>query len=288
MSRLLALDVNLLAYETSRRMLYGIALESGYQLTVLPEVHEELPRRIQAITQDRWDKILQGDGRYTNDQKEAILNAAKDEAVQAFNAQIGEEGCPFKLLTGSFEQLQAARRIARRLPRRIVRQPTGTIRGDPLILAEAMVFDVALLSTNNMNTIWHAATNEWVAKHLKRTTPIVYSPDETLNLISGPSGDLMYKWTMAYGLRPRDVGGDEMVNRTAYESALARIEGAGFGSTAETARWLYEDDPSFPRSLHKAQHREGVIPSAKLESQLVQPIYASAQAAGWEPPQPTA
>lgn len=37
-----AVDTNLLAYPTSRRLLHGIALETGQRIFILPEVDKEL------------------------------------------------------------------------------------------------------------------------------------------------------------------------------------------------------------------------------------------------------
>ena len=280
----LAPDTNLLAYETSRRMLLGVAQETGHALVVLPEVFRETRRRIAAVTTENWIDRLDPDDRFTDAQKASIVEGAAAGAVAGFEEAVQRPDNAFEAISGSLEETWAAHRIARNLPRGIVRNlGAGNMEGDPLVLAEAVVFDVTLLSTNNLNTIWHGPANEWAARVFARRTQLVYTPDETLSHLSGDSCHLRYAWSLAYMSRPFAAITDDLEERSLYEDALERLRGAGFLTTAAESRWLYEEDDDFQSSLRAAAGRSGVHSTTRVERDIGASLLAGARDRGWSP-----
>ena len=276
---LLAPDTNLLAYETGRRLLHGISIEVGYELAVLPEVYVEVRRRMSRIEESRWIDRLDRDPRFEDTAKQRIVEAAADGAGAAFDAELAAPDNAYLPLKETLSQGWQARRIAHNLPLGLVRNDLSSIEGDPLILAQAVIFGVALLSTNNLRTIDHNAVNEWASGQIGRNKRLVYSPDETLEELSEESRETRYRWTIAYGMRPS--GGDEAVCRSEYEGCLDRLYGAGFQRTVGEARWEYETDAAFMGTLSAALEREGVEAATRSETRLAQGARDGAARAGW-------
>ena len=266
-TRSIAPDTNLLADKTSRRMLLGVAHETSHAVVVLPEVFAEVRRRIAALTRAGWIDRLERDGRFTDGQKQMMVDGAATAAVTVFEAEVEEsDNDALKALHPSRGQAWAAHRTARNLPPNVVRSTgTGSLEGDPLALAQAAVFDVPLLSTNNLETIWHRHANAWAASTFGRRTPLVYTPDEALVHLSNDSARLRYEWSLAYAMRLPAKATDELPMRDRYEDGLRRLYGAGFTQVADESRWQYEADPDFDASLRAAAGRRGVEPSARAE-----------------------
>ena len=292
MSRTLAPDTNLLSRETSRRILVGVTRELGDTLAVLPEVYREARRQVADAAQTRWIRRLKDDQRYSPAEKQQITQAAASAATRGFVLEVESPQSPFKLLEPGLEDAWAASRIAMYLPRGIVRgEPT--VSGDSRIIAEAAVFDVSFLSTNNLKTIWHDRANQWAARTLGRTTSLIYTPHRTLEVLSDSAqpadpAELRYQWMLAYGMRLTGPAASLDAIRTTWEFALTRIAGAGFQPTAQESRWLYEDqsDEAFRRSLAQAVGRKVVEVSAEAETRMSQPIFNAARNAGWDEPPP--
>ena len=278
---LLAPDTNLLAYETSRRMLYGIAVETGYAIAVLPEVFIETQRRVTETVEQSYLQRLAQDPRYHDATKQRIAAAAGSAAKDWFEEQLASPGSIYVRLTESLHQTWRSRLIALKIPPGVVRSNLRSITGDPLILAQAVAFDVTLLSTNNLRTIHHANANEWAKKMTHRDRQLIYTSDETLDELSQGSDDTLYAWTIAYGMRPPNR--DEGICRNEYEAALNRVYGASFRNTSETARWRYENDPRFMASVHTARQREGVAAAALSEAQRQDKVLKAATQEGWAP-----
>ena len=253
---LLAPDTNLLAYETSRRMLHGIAQTTGHAIAVLPEVLIETQRRLTETAERGYLRRLAQDPRYNDATKQSITTAAGAAANAWFEEELAASESVYVRLTETLHQTWRSRLIAFNMPPGIVQGNPQPITGDALILAQAVAFDVTLLSTNNLHTIHHAKANAWAKQMTGRNRQLVYTPDETLDELSQGDEDTLYAWTTAYGMRPPNS--DEAICRDAYEAALNRVYGAGFRNTSETARWHYELDPGFMASVHTARQHEGI------------------------------
>ena len=253
---LLAPDTNLLACETSRRMLHGIALETGHAIAVLPEVFIETERHIVRIAEQGIRQRLAQDSRYDDATKQRITVAAGAATKACFEEQLDHQGGVYVRLTETLSQAWRSRLAALNIPPGIVKDNRLRISGDALILAQAVAFDVILISTNNLHTIHHAKANAWAQQTTRRNRQLIYTPDETLNELSQGSEDTLYAWTIAHGMRPPNS--DEAICRDEYEAALNRVYGAGFRNTSEKARWHYELDPGFMASVHTARQHEGV------------------------------
>ena len=239
----LALDTNLLAYPSSRRLLHGVALETGVSLVVLPEVYNETARRVGLIAGRHWEDELEADSRYADSDKQRIVDAAAEGAREWFEGELARDESVFAPLRETLDQAWAARRIARNLPTDSIRRRDRLAEGDPLIIAQAITFDVALLSTSNLDTIHHERINEW-ASTLGRNQRLLYLPDETLDGLAGDSRERIYEWTIAYGPCQADPT-DENACRQDYEDAVQRLVGAGFAKSARQAQWDYEQDDRF-------------------------------------------
>ena len=239
----LALDTNLLAYPSSRRLLHGVALDTGFALVVLPEVYNETRRRVGLVEGRRWGDDLEGDSRYSDSHKQRIVNAVVEGAKAWFEGELARDESVFEQPHETPDQAWAARRIARNLPTDSIRGHDRLAEGDPLIIAQAIIFDVALLSTSNLDTIHHERINEW-ASTLGRNQRLLYLPDETLDGLAGDNRERIYEWTIAYGPCQADPT-DENACRQDYEDAVQRLVGAGFAKSARQAQWDYEQDDRF-------------------------------------------
>lgn len=276
---LLAPDTNLLAYETSRRMLHGIAVATGHAIAVLPEVLIETQRRLTETAERGYLRRLAQDPRYNDAAKRRITAAAGDAAKAWFEEEL-DQGGVYVRLTETLHQAWRSRLIAFNMPPGIVQGNPEPITGDALILAQAVAFDVTLLSTSNLRTIHHAKANAWAQQLTRRNGPLIYTPDETLDELSQGSEDTLYAWTIAYGMRPPDS--DESICRNEYEAALNRVYGANFRKTSEHARWHYKRDPNFMTSVRAARQRVGVAAAAS-EARRQDMVSQAITREGWTP-----
>ena len=250
----LAVDTNLLAYETPRRFLRNVAQHLGINIFVLPQVHEEALRRIERAEQERWTEKLDELPGYDDTARGRIVSAAGTAAKEWLDEQCRRQGSGLVLVRPTFDQQWQAHQIARNLPRGVVKKELTAPPGDPLILAQTAVHGMTLLSTNNFKTIHHENANEWFQSQLGERYPVVRTPDETIDVLTDQTRATATMWTLAYGPNwAKDAAalrGDEDAARTLYESALMRLEGAGFSTTAQHARWTYENEQAEPGEFH--------------------------------------
>ena len=275
----LALDTNLLAYPSSRRLLHGVALDTGVALLVLPEVYNETWRRVGLIEESPWADDLEEDSRYSDSHKQRIVNAVAEGARAWFEGELARDESVFEPLHETLDQAWAARRIVRNLPADSIRGHDRLAEGDPLIIAQAIVFDVALLSTNNLSTIHHERINEWASAR-GRNQPLLHLPDETLESLAGESRDKTYEWTIAHGPWQADST-DENTCRQDYEAAVQRLDGAGFAKSARQAQWDYEQDDRFMTRVRALSGSDHARTAQEAELRLRTRVMDSAIDAGW-------
>ena len=177
-----------------------MALETGTSLVELPEVYAQTPSRVGLIAESRWESEL---GRVhtmpTDAGKQRIVDSAAEGARTWFKGEMAREEGAFVPLEETLDQAWAARRIARNLPAGSIRRNDQLAEVDPLIIGQAITFDVTLLSTNNLGTIRHEPINAWVTSTLGRNRHLLYVPDETLQELSNCDREQTYEWTIAYG-----------------------------------------------------------------------------------------
>ena len=275
----LALDTNLLAYPSSRRLLHGVALDTGVALVVLPEVYNETWRRVGLIEASHWEDDLEEDSRYSDSHKQRIVDAVVEGAREWFEGELARDESVFEPLHETLDQAWAARRIVRNLPADSIRGHDRLAEGDPLIIAQAIVFDVALLSTNNLSTIHHERINEWASAR-GRNQPLLHLPDETLESLAGESRDKTYEWTIAHGPWQADST-DENTCRQDYEAAVQRLDGAGFAKSARQAQWDYEQDDRFMTRVRALSGSDHARTAQEAELRLRTRVMDSAIDAGW-------
>ena len=61
-------------------------------------------------------------------------------------------------------QQMAARQVAANLPENSTASEPDELRGDPLIIGEAAVYGVNLISTKNLRSISHEKVNDWARR----------------------------------------------------------------------------------------------------------------------------
>jgi len=278
----LALDTNLLAYSSSRRLLHGVALETGTSLVVLPEVYAQTLSRVGLIAESRWESELEEDARFADADKQRIVDAAAEGARAWFKGEMAREEGAFVPLEETLDQAWAARRIARNLPAGSIRRNDRLAEGDPLIIGQAITFDVTLLSTNNLRTIRHEPINAWVTSTLGRNQRLLYLPDETLQELSNCDRQQTYEWTIAYGAWPMQLDvEDESAVRESYEGAIERIAGAGFADTASEAQWDYEQDARFIARARMLLNLDEARSVNETERRLRERVLDNVMDAGW-------
>ena len=281
----IALDTNLIAWETPRRLLHGIADETGFGITILPEVDQEATRWLVEKEEEAWFDRIGEDTSYTVAQREQIVNAASKAAAQWFKEELDRTDTPWRLQEETFEQGVRARRIARNLPAGVVRRGGIVARGDRLVIAQAAVHGVTVLATNNLKSIDHERANKWFTEKLRLNHAVVLTPDDCVTELADGNKKTTYQWTIAYGERwTSDVlaAGEDAI-RQAYEECLDRLTGAGFEKTAQKARWEYENEAKqqFLQNLHKALIQPSGRLAQKAERRRVEQIQRAAKEAGW-------
>ena len=279
----LALDTNLLSYPASRRFLHGVALDTDSTIIVLPEVEVEATRVIAAVVRDSWEEALEDDARYSLEDKQSFAEAAAGEALSWFSDLLGKANAFVRPPSDAGAEVQA-RRIARSLPPDALEaashRPWPLI-GDPLIVGQALVYDVDLLSTNNFKTIAHEIINEWAMRR-GRNKPLLYLPDDLVRTLFPRDMDHTYEWTLGFG--PWEVAPDDALgSRRAYELALNHLSGAGFKSTASRAAWRYERDERFMDRARAASRSPAARAAWSSEADLRERVSRRVSAAGYAP-----
>ena len=281
----IALDTNLIAWETPRRLLHGIADERGLEITILPEVHDEAARWLVEEEEETWVDRIGEDSSYTVAQREQIVNAASKAAAQWFKEELDRTDTPWRRQEATFEQAVKARRIARNLPTGVVKRGGIVARGDRLVIAQAAIHGVTVLATNNLKSIDHERANNWFTDTLRVNHAVVLTPDDCVAELADGNMKTTYQWTIAYGERwaPRVLQADEDTIRKAYEKCLDRLTGAGFEETAKQARWEYENEArqQFLQNLYKALTQPSSRLAQKAEQRRIEQIQRAAKEAGW-------
>ena len=280
-----ALDTQLLAYETPRRLLHGIAAEIETEIVVLPEVGREVSERLEANEQGRWIEQLLDDPRYSDEQRERIVREAGAAAAEWFADELARSDNRWTAQKETLREAWEARLIARNLPVGVVKRSGLEPEGDKLIIAQAAVHGVRLLATNNFRTINHKEANAWLTRTVGANHDVVRTPDETLDELSGGSHARIYEWTLAYAEHwsAERIRRGEHALRETYEDALERLEGGGFEQSVAIARWEYENEPDggFAQSLRKALERRAGITARAPEERRRATIDEAAKRAGW-------
>ena len=155
-----ALDTQLLAYETPRRLLHGIAAEIDAGIIVLPEVKREVGERLKTNEQGRWIEQLLDDRRYSDEQRERIVREAGAAAGEWFADELARTDNRWAAQDETLREAWEARLIARNLPVGVVKRSGLEPEGDRLIVAQAAVYGVRLLTTNNLKTINHKTSQK--------------------------------------------------------------------------------------------------------------------------------
>ena len=233
----LALDNNLLSRQSSRQLLHGVALALDLPLIVLPEVLTEALDGVQSVQEGFAVKALERSN-LADDAKERCVRAAGKAARKWLTDELARPDNAFQGVNLTLSQAWAARRIAANLPRRAVkRRNPDEIGGDPLIIGEAAVTQVSLLSTNNMETIEHDETNAWAKSTLGLNTPLIHTPDETIRALSLGDRGRALEWCLAFGGVVAPEQGDDDALWESLERAAMRLQGAGFVETARRMNW---------------------------------------------------
>ena len=280
-----ALDTQLLAYETPRRLLHGIAAEIDAGIIVLPEVKREVGERLKTNEQGRWIEQLLDDRRYSDEQRERIVREAGAAAGEWFADELARTDNRWAAQDETLREAWEARLIARNLPVGVVKRSGLEPEGDRLIVAQAAVYGVRLLTTNNLKTINHKEANAWFAQTVGANHNVVQTPDETLDELSGGSHTRIFQWTLAYAEHwsAERIRRGEHVLRETYEDALERLKVAGFEQSVAIARWEYENEPDggFAQSLREALERKAQTTARAPEERRRAIIGKAAQRAGW-------
>ena len=297
-----ALDTQLLAYETPRRLLHGIAAEIDAGIIVLPEVKREVGERLKTNEQGRWIEQLLDDRRYSDEQRERIVREAGAAAGEWFADELARTDNRWAAQDETLREAWEARLIARNLPVGVVKRSGLEPEGDRLIVAQAAVYGVRLLTTNNLKTINHKEANAWFAQTVGANHNVVQTPDETLDELSGGSHTRIFQWTLAYAEHwsAERIRRGEHVLRETYEDALERLKGAGFEQSLYAEHWsaerirrgehvlreTYEDEPDggFAQSLREALERKAQTTARAPEERRRATIGKAAQRAGWRAP----
>ena len=259
----IALDTNLIAWETPRRLLHGISKETDLSVTVLPQVHEEAAKWLVENEKDLWVERVGEDDAYTGTQREQIVERASEAVREWFEEELKRTETPWSLQGETFEQGVNARRIARNLPVGVVRRGPIEATGDRLVVAQAAVHGVTLLATNDLKSIHHESANDWFKNTLRVNHAVVRTPDECLKDLSNGDEKTIYQWTLAYGERWTATvlqAGEEAI-REAYEECLGRLRGGrlrkdirkGPVALRERTRWRVHREPE--RGTHTTKQQ---------------------------------
>ena len=169
---ILAPDTNLLLYPTPRTLLHAIAIEQGHEILVLPEVYDEVMRGIRITQAEKAQDIFKGLSNLGSDRESEIAERMIASAQDWFTSELEHEDTAYRRAEQTWQQAANAARIVRALPSGIAAPMPEPPSGDPLILAQALVHEATLLSTNNLNTIDHEQANAWARKPLARPRPV--------------------------------------------------------------------------------------------------------------------
>jgi len=223
-----AVDTNLLAYPTSRRLLHGVALETGRRIVLLPEVYKELADN-RNLAQAEVERLARRDSALFMDLSASIEDILQMPALRWLEHDLQDEATPFvRVDAGEADRGQIAQ-IARGLPKQVfsgLQASNRGLDGYPTIVAEAMFFDIDILSSNNLNTIDHEALNRWLSEMTGRNQPLIYRPSTTIEALCENELEQAYRWFMAHGMNKVHAHDDD--NRAEFAKTLRVLESGGF------------------------------------------------------------
>lgn len=263
----LALDTNLMLYPISRMLMHGIACEAGLQVAILPEVKTEALRGIGGVFINEWTGKFESQSGYRDKRKELrIIAAVTDAARNWLLSEMTNPETNYCEVALSQEQITEAAWIAHQLPDHVfdIDMWGRKGHGDPLIIGEAVVQNVELLSTNNFVNLDHEVVNNWVYT-VGRNSKILYDPNESLNELSKGNSFTCYRWFMEYGMRR--IHTDHNANRSEFEDVLRRIHAAGFDAQASRVRRIYRADTDFEEKIQSVRTNPGQARQRVLESE---------------------
>lgn len=283
---LLAPDTNLLLYPTPRTLLHAIAIEQGHEILVLPEVYDEVMRGIRLTQAEKAQDIFEGLSNLGPDQQSEIAERMIASAQDWFTSELEHEETAYRRAVQTWQQAANAARMVRALPSGIVAPMPEPPSGDPLILAQALIHEATLLSTNNLNTIDHEQANAWARKVLGENRDFILSPDLTLQRLSGDSHQKVGAWVLSHVTRTHEL--PMRKRRGAFWSTADALHGAGFVETARQLRWMEKTSADFRQQItaDQSSHPQATQVAQESEARLRQStknILASIEAAERNP-----
>lgn len=223
-----AVDTNLLAYPTSRRLLHGIALETGQRIFLLPEVYKELSDG-RILAQAEVERFARRDPHLLRSMKGSIERVLQTPATEWLEHDAQSEDTPFVRIWANETDRAEIAQVARGLPRHVfsgLQVNNRGVGGDPTIVAEGIYFDVDILSSNNLNTIDHEGLNDWLSETTGRNVPLIYRPSTTIEALCRDDMEQAYRWLMSHGMNR--VYSHEDDNRAEFAKTLRVLESGGF------------------------------------------------------------
>ncbi len=258
-----ALDTNLVAYETPRRVITGSVSQRGGKIVVLPTVRESAIRRLRSEEATYWDRKTMEE-RFDSNTAMRITAACEDAVQGWFEDLIRSHNGPYEAIEHDWQTRQQARRIGRNLPDKSVKKGRRGELEDRDILGEAIVEQVTLLTTHNLESISHERINEWLKNILKaRSRAMLVDPDECMKTLRDEYGLDLYLATLQYVLREQEATENKW--RVEYLKGLRRCAGSGLAWLAKTAKWEYDLDEDFPNRIVAAMSgsMEGYVQEAE-------------------------
>ena len=285
-----AIDSNLFVFPATRRLLHGIALETGKNIFLLPEVHREIAKRKRICSAEvfrwrrrqRWQKLDAGG---PVEKMERVIDAIGKASLDWYEEELSRPNGVFGRVQTTDREARDVARIGEALPKRIFKGfvEGKPLEGDPLIVAQAIFCKIDLLSTNNLNTIDHDQLNAWLRSRGDWIHDLIHTPSHAVQEICQDDIQRVYQHFIAHGtLR---VSAKEQENRTEFVRALNALSRAGFGDGDDGAHEsdafmgvVYRVDAEFRFDRHFAArfqeaiaspHREPAIESERRLNNLV-------------------
>ena len=253
-----AVDANWLLHPTPRRLLHGLALETGNSLLILPEVHKEVSRNIANSDLGKW---LRREGQSASPHiRERTTNLIREGLEAWYTGEIERRETAFVSVSRNGpDEAGKIRDIIQEMPQDAFRKTVlNDIAGEPTIVAEAILYDVELLSSNNLESIAHEVVNTWLRTEKGWNRGLLFEPSETMRELVRDNAKTAYLWFMSHTLN--GVRDSEAENHLMFRNALQAIKRSGFvGQTASGFRTIvwqieryYERDQRFQENLEEA------------------------------------
>ena len=216
-----AIDSNLFVSPATRRLLHGIALETGKNIFLLPEVHREIAKRKRICSAEvfrwrrrqRWQKLDAGG---PVEKMERVIDAIGKASLDWYEEELSRPNGVFGRVQTTDREARDVARIGEALPKRIFKGfvEGKPLEGDPLIVAQAIFHKIDLLSTNNLNTIDHDQLNAWLRSRGDWIHDLIHTPSHAVQEICQDDIQRVYQHFIAHGtLR---VSAKEQENRTEF------------------------------------------------------------------------